>query len=129
MPTTLSYGYIKPQTGDKGSSFFPVLEQNIQQVNDHTHNGTNSAPLTPASVASVAQTLLAANWVLVSGGLYRQLVTMPGSFQFENQFMRFLLNTAPYVGHEIYPSLEKVTANTFYVYINDNTMDVKVLYR
>lgn len=39
----LSYGYKKPQDGDTGDVFFPAIEDNIQRVNDHTHDGVNSA--------------------------------------------------------------------------------------
>ena len=54
---TLSHGYEKPETGDKGSVFFPALEDNIQKLNDHNHNGLNSELLTAAASAAVTQTI------------------------------------------------------------------------
>jgi len=125
---TLTYGYKKPQTGDKGSVFFPALEDNIQRLNDHDHDGTDSAKLTAASVTSVAQTLLLANWVSVGDGLFRQLVTCPGTLKVDEQGMRFQIASGANSGHFFYPSVEKVSASTFYVYINDSSVDVKVLY-
>lgn len=128
MSTTLSYGYIKPQSGDKGNTFFGELEQNIQRVNDHTHDGSNSAKLTGQSVDAVNQTLSSGSWVLVSGSTYRQLVTMPGTLQFDTSNLQFQINSGANAGDLFYPSVEKQSANTYYIYINDNSVDVLVKY-
>ena len=42
MAITLSNGYIKPEDGDTGAVWFDALEDNIQRVNDHNHDGSNS---------------------------------------------------------------------------------------
>lgn len=125
---TLSYGYKKPQTGDKGSVFFPALEDNFQRLNDHDHDGLNSKKLSATSVQSVSQTLLSASWAGVGDGLFRQLVTCPSTILVDEQAMRFQIASGPKAGHFFHPSVEKVSANTFYVYINDSSVDVKVLY-
>ena len=85
---TLSYGYLKPESGDKGNVFFPALEDDIQQLNDHTHDGITSAKLTSQSIIGVSDTILAAGWVLVSGGTYRQVVTTPPSVTFDDYARR-----------------------------------------
>jgi len=121
---TLSYGYLKPQTGDKGSIFFPALELDVQQLNDHTHNGINSAFLPSSSVLSTTQALLAANWV-ASGTVYRQLVMLPGAMQYDDFSILAKLTAT---GEQYYPSVEKVLANTFYIYINDPALNVTVYY-
>jgi hypothetical protein len=61
MSITLSYGYKKPQTGDKGSSWFPDLEHDIQQLNDHTHNGVTSAKI-PTTNISPVKYVLSGSW-------------------------------------------------------------------
>ncbi len=123
---TLSYGYLKPQTGDKGSVFFPALEANIQQLNDHTHNGVNSSLIPASSIVATTQALVAADWVDVDGsGLYRQLVAMPGAMVYNNFSILAKLTAT---GNQYYPTIEKVTANSFYIYINDNSLDVTVYY-
>ena len=122
---TLTYGYLKPQTGDKGSVFFPALEFDIQQLNDHNHDGVTSALIDSSSIVATTQALLAGSWVSVGGGLYRQLVTMPGAMQYDNFFISAKLTT---LGHQYYPTIEKVSANSFYIYINDNSLDVTVYY-
>ena len=47
---TLTYGFKKPQVTDKGPVVFPALEANWQQVNDHNHDGANSALISPNSI-------------------------------------------------------------------------------
>lgn len=127
---TLSYGYKLPENADHGSVFFPAAAFDIQRLNDHTHNGTNSALLTAAASSAASQVILAASWVEVGSGdsNYRQLVTMPANITFEAHSITARINSGGNAGNLFYPSIEKVSANTFYLYINDNTVDVKVLY-
>lgn len=124
----LSFGYKLPETGDKGSIWFPALEDDIQQLNDHDHDGVNSVKLTAQAITGVGQTIVAADWVATSGGTYRQLVTTPASITFDDYARSFVVASGASTGHEINPSIEKVTATTYYVYINDNTVDLDILY-
>lgn len=122
---TLTYGYLKPETGDKGSVWFPALEADIQQLNDHTHNGVNSSLIQSSSIIAVTQNILAANWVATTGGTYRQLVIMTGGLQYDNFMVNVRLTST---GHIIYPTIEKVSAATFYIYTNDNSLDYTLVY-
>lgn len=128
MSTTLSYGYKKPQDGDKGSTFWDDLEFDIQRTNDHTHNGSDSALLASGNVTTTTQNILAAGWVSQGSGYYRQLVTLPVSptaMTFDNYFMVFRDTTTK---NQMILAVEKVSSTTFYVYINDNTKDVTIYY-
>lgn len=122
---TLSYGVKKPETGDRGSVWFPALADNCDWMADHTHNGANSPKLSgPVSAAVVTQTILAAAWVATADGTYRQLVTMSGSLLYAEVALSFKLST----GDVIYPTVERVSTNTFYVYTNDNTLTYTAVY-
>lgn len=123
---TLSYGYKKPQTGDRGSSFFTAMEQNIQRLNDHTHNGTDSAPLPAQSITGIPQAILAVNWVTYGGptGFYRQQVTVPAGFDYDEVGISFRLST----GEIIYPTVERVSDTQYYIYTNDNTLAYVAVY-
>lgn len=128
MSTTLSYGYILPATGDRGSVFFPALEDNITRLNSHNHDGVNSAALSSAALSRGSTTILAAAWVSQGGGTYRQEVTLPTGYTFANTMLRFEIDTGGTDGHIIYPSIELGTApNKYYVYINDNTLQLIAL--
>lgn len=122
---TLSNGYLLPESGDRGNIFFPGLESNIQRINDHDHNGTNSEKLTSLSLLGLVDTtsLVSGNWSLQANGLYRALVTMPGTKLFDTTTIAIRLNNKP-----LFADYEKVTDNTFYVYVNDNSISATVLY-
>lgn len=125
MAITLSYGYKKPQTGDRGPIVFPLLEDDIQQLNDHDHDGLNSALISSSSVIPVTQNILAGAWVSVGNGLYRQAVTIPGATTYDNTFISFLESVT---GHLLYLTVEKISATQYYVYINDNSLSLKARY-
>lgn len=122
---TLSYGYKKPQTGDKGTPLFQALEQNIQRVNDHNHDGQNSPPLTAQSIQGIQDTISAANWAAYGPtGHYRQLVTMIAGFDYDKCFMSF----RTILGEYVTPTVEKFSNTQYYIYTTDNTLDFLVTY-
>lgn len=121
---TLSYGFKKPETGDKGSVFFTALETDMQLLNDHTHNGTNSSKLTTLASEVLTSDVLSANWV-ASGTGFRQLITMPAGLTYDKVMIGFKESTASGVA---YLDTEKVAASTYYVYCNDSTKTFKAVY-
>lgn len=121
---TLSYGYKKPETNDKGPIVFPALEDNIQQLNDHTHDGSDSAQIPSSSILPTVQTLLAADWVSLGGGNYHQQVNIQPGFTFDLCQMSFRNPDGSYV----FPSVTRVSDLIFDVTSNDNTIDMKVYY-
>jgi hypothetical protein len=122
---TLTYGYKKPQTNDRGNVFFSPLEVNIQQLNDHYHNGTDSALIPVASLTKSSASILAASWSATSGGRYRQEITLPAGFTYANTTIRFV--TA--AGNMAFLTVELGSAaNKYYVYVNDNTLALTALY-
>lgn len=118
---TLSYGFKKPANSDTGDVVFPALESNIQLVNDHTHNGSNSAPLATQSISA-----LHANWVSLGGGQYRQLLTLPTGYLYDTASI-WMRNQS--TGEQVYLKLLKASATTFYLYTTDAAADYYVLVR
>lgn len=125
MATTLSNGYVKPQSGDLGSVFWLALEDNIQQLNDHTHDGVDSEKLTASSSDAVSQTLSSGSWSLVANGIYRQLGTVPSGMTVDLCNISFRHGTS---GDYLYLAVTKASSTTYYVYINDSSIDVKAVY-
>lgn len=119
---TLSYGYKKPENPDTGDVVFPALANDIQQVNDHAHNGTDSAPLA-TQTASIAS----GSWVAapIGGGLYRQAISMPTGLTYDVAEIWFKLST----GEVVYPTVEKISSSSYYVYTNDNSLTYTAYYR
>lgn len=121
---TLTYGYKKPETNDKGPVVFPALETNIQQINDHNHDGANSKKLTAASIDSVPQTVLAANWVDLGGGNYHQQVNLLPGYDYDLVTLSF---RDPLTGAYLYPSVLKVSASIMNIFTNDPS-DMTLIY-
>lgn len=128
MSTVLSYGFVKPSNGDYGTTFFPQLAANIQQTNDHSHNGINSAILSSIAINPTSASISHNNWSSQGNGTYRQLVTTPPSITFDSYGMAFRITSATDIGTEIHPTIVKVTSTTYYVYVNDSNLDLTVLY-
>ena len=61
MATILSKGYILPNTGDKGSTWFPALEHNITQLNNHIHDGITSEKVKTTNIEPVKY-VLSGSW-------------------------------------------------------------------
>ena len=122
---TLSYGFKKPEDGDKGDAVFTALEENIQRTNDHTHNGVNSAPIDIAFLTKYSQDVPAASWGSPVDGLYSTIVSMVGGLQFDTATVTIRETST---GKLMSLSYEKVSANSFRVYCNDPTKDITILY-
>lgn len=127
----LTYGYKQPENGDRGSVFFPALNFDIQRLNDHNHDGTNSSKLTGASIIGLSSTISSAGWVAVSGqpGTYSQDVAMPAGTLFDDYIPYFRVTTAgANFGKILNLTLTRVDASIYTVFINDNTLSLAVLY-
>jgi len=125
MATTLSYGFIQPQNGDKGSTWFPALNDNIQQLNDHTHDGVTSALLPSTSLTSGSVSIPAASWVLDVTGRYKQDVTVPAGYNMDDYAIIFKLST----GEIIVPSITRLSGTTFRIFGPDNTLTYTAVFR
>lgn len=124
---TLSFGFKRPSAGDKGgglNGFWQALEDNIQQLNDHSHNGVNSAKLTSASVTSTQQTITSAGWS-ASGTGFRQLVTMPAGILYDDYQILFKDSTSK---EQMLLAVTRQSSNTYYVHCNDSSVGLVAYY-
>lgn len=126
---TLSYGLQLPETGDDQTNdeLFTALEENITQLDGHTHNGVDSPNLTAQSIVGITQTISSASWATYGGaptGHYRQTVTLPPGFDFDTVSISFRTTAGAY----IYPSVEKVSDTQMYVYTTDNSINFLAVY-
>lgn len=133
---TLSYGFKKPETGDRGSVWFPAMETNMQNLNDHNHNGTNSALIAVNAFAKPSSTITSGQWTNDGNGNYSKLVTVPSEISSAaapyNDIILYemicKINTAGTTyGDRIYPTLERESATTFTVIVNQ-AIDLIIYY-
>lgn len=129
MATTLSFGFVRPQTGDRGSTFFPALEDNITQLNDHTHNGTNSANISPSaiSVTGFTSAISSASWGAATNGIYTQTITVPAGVTEINNYNVYFYNSSTY--ERLLLSMTRASATTYTVSINDNSVSLLAVYK
>lgn len=126
MSTTLSKGYKRPDTGDRGSVFFPDLENNINLVNAHKHDGTDGEKVAAKDLVKASDTVLAASWGADLGGsTYTQSISMSGAATFDDAIMKVVDSAS---GDIIYPTISKTGTNTYDITINDNTLTLVVTY-
>jgi hypothetical protein len=131
MPTDLPYGYKKPKANEPGRVFFVTLEEQLDRIASHNHNGENSSLISSASIQGVFQDLSASGWVSMAAagqpGTYRQLVTLPSSLQYGKTAITFYkqgLDFQVMLTTERDPS----AATRYYVYTNDSTLALTVVY-
>lgn len=111
----LSYGFKLPEQGDFGTVWFPALEDNIQQLNDHDHNGINSKNLPSSSITSEHSTLLNTAFVDQGDGYWRAEVTLPAGMVYDNTV---LVARDPVSGDTVHVRLAPKTQQVAYVYTN-----------
>lgn len=126
MSQTTTHGLVKPSTGDAMTGSYAAIEDAIQRLNDHTHNGSNTEKLVgPTSADAYVQAVSAASWGSdLGGGSYRQLITLPATYDFDT----LVIQARTTAGVMIYPTIVKVSDTTFYIYTNDNSVAMNLLY-
>lgn len=140
MPSTTVYGYLNPITGDlsKGANgWMHSLNFDWDRIDGHTHNGIDSAFLTPAAVVPATVTAVSGGWGANTGGSglpsagYVQTVTTPPAVGEINNFSVTFRQSSS--GVKQYQPLElfytRVTGTSFYLYSNDNSIDVLCVFR
>jgi hypothetical protein len=122
---TLSKGYKRPDTGDRGSVWFNALADNVSRINLHDHDGVNSELLQSKSIQKTTQTISSAGWGLDLGGsTYRQTITMPSGWTYDNAILQFRDSA----GEMIFPTVAKASATSYTITVNDNTLTVTAIY-
>ena len=121
MATTLSFGYVKPQTGDKGATNFNALEGNIDQLNAHKHDGSNSARVDTFSMMRSVVNVDGTGWA-AAGEFFKKTVTFPAGFTLVNgsewgkASIRFFFDGGSYDKEELFPKTVRLSDTTFELY-------------
>lgn len=122
---TLTYGRKLPADGDRGSIWFDALEDNIQLNDTHDHDGANSPKLSSTAIVNSTQAISNANWGSPTNGLYKQTIAMPGGLAYDTSGIQ-IRNTAN--GAAILTTIIKITATSYDIYINDNSLNLTAVY-
>lgn len=129
MSTTLPNGLKTPSDGERGTWWDQIIDA-IERVDSHVHNGSDSEPIEAKNLTHGSSTLLAASWAAVAGqsGTYKQTVTVPSGYTEGSYSKTFFVDSGSEAGTQIFPAVVKASSTTYDVYINDNSIQVKVIY-
>lgn len=111
----LSKGWKLPETGDLGNVWFVALEDNINQLNTHSHDGVDSAQINTLSITKTSLTVAAGSFVDQGNGYWRALVAVPASNLVDNYVIHI---KDPVTKDPVALKIEKASASTFYIYTN-----------
>jgi len=130
MSITLPYGRKKPEDGDKGSTWFDNLEDNIDLNDAHTHDGVTSAPIPSQNIGKNTSAIANASWLPVSGqqGTFSQTITLPSGVTMANAIFKFQINNGADLGDIIYPTVRQASGTSYEIFTNDNSMDILATY-
>lgn len=131
MPyTNTSHGYKKPNDGTTG--FWDKLNENTDQLNSHNHDGLNSEKLGPQASVGLEQVIPPVPaWVVVDApsSSYSKDITIPVALTLAALTFDTVNISIRSAAGDILPlKVQKLTATTFRVFSNDNTLALKVVY-
>lgn len=126
MAQTLSFGFIIPENGDPARVWQPAIVSSLTQLNSHNHDGVNSAQINPASITKLQTSIVSGAWVNDGNGNYSQVVNLPPAITEVNNYFIKIHNADN--GDFLFLSIERVTAGSFRVRVNDNTLNLVATY-
>lgn len=128
MGKDLGYGIWVPDDTDTGNIWDDYLEDNCAVFVAHNHDGVNSPSIAQSRDSS--QTIASGAWVDQGDGTYKSpLITMPGSYKFSTfPFIQFVETSGSDVYPQVYPTVERDSDTTFYVYTNDNSLNLTIVF-
>ena len=110
----LGNGYKLPETGDFGDDWFPALEDNIQRLNDHSHDGVDSEILTTSSTKCVVQSIASGDFAPSGNEFVAAGVNLVGgNVDVDTKTVQF---RDPTTKEPIYLRYEKASQTTIDVY-------------
>lgn len=119
MADTLSFGYLRPANGDPANAWQPAINSTITQVNDHDHDGSNSANISPASITALLTTISVGDWGAADGdGNYTVSKAAPAAISEVNNFYPKVFVDSD--GAVSYLSITRVDAGTISLTTNTN---------
>lgn len=123
MATELTTGMKleKPDAGDNGYVWFPVLERNIDKINDHAHSGTDASKIRSTNILAEKVNLNdIALWTADGVGRFYKEITIPNNANYADVFV-MVKNAA---GDQMFLDVKAVSGNTkkCRIYSNDSTL-------
>ena len=121
--------YQLPENGDRGEAdVFDILEQALERLANHSHSGVDSNSISLNIEKDIEAFTIGTNlsWVLQTFDTYRAQLDVPAGTTFDTSIRKYFFSDgADWV--EFYPEVEKIDDNNYYIYANDNTINIRVI--
>lgn len=139
MPKTINFGtgsYQVPDTLDQGNDLFTLLDDMFVRLINHSHTGVDSKSISlnisKDTTDFIKNTHITWNNHLAgaaSYNMFKATLTMPGGATYEGNIRRYFYQDSVLLGawKEFYPSTEKIDANTYYIFSNDDNINIRVV--
>jgi len=112
--------YEIPDSKETGNSVFDKLEEFMERMATHTHNGSDSNSIT-LNISKAIQDLentVDFTWTLVSPGRYRALVDVAVGSTFDDNVRTYYYRVAGGPPQQFYPTIERQSNTQYYLYTN-----------
>jgi hypothetical protein len=122
--------YQKPSSGDQGNTVYDTIEEFMERMANHNHDGGDSKEisLNIAKDIEVFEIGVDLVWENLSNGEYRANLPVPVATTYDASIRKFFLApTTTTDFKEFYPTVEKISNSNYYVYTNNNQVDLKVV--
>jgi len=126
MADTLSFGYLRPASGDPANVWQPAIESTITQLNAHNHDGVNSSTISQASIGVLSTPISVADWGAAVSGTYTVTKSAPGAItEVNNYYPKVYLDSD---GSIVYLSITRISPSSIELKTNLN-VDMTISWR
>lgn len=121
----------KPSPKDQGDVVYDTMESFMERLATHTHQGADSEKISLNFTKEFQDLTVGVDltWTDLGNSNYRASIAIPAPATYDGNLRQFFYK--PNAGgnyKEIKPSIEKIDATNFYVFANDNTIDLRIVY-
>lgn len=125
--------YIMPTDDDTGNSVFADLETMLERLATHSHTGFDSKSISLNFTKLVEEYLFTGGltWVSVGNGIYRATIVINSidANYYDNLRTIFYKDASTnFQWEEFNPRTELISANSYYIYSNDNGIELRTVY-
>lgn len=114
----------KPESGDTGSTLFEALEDDIEILDGHNHDGETSEKLTSQSITAKTGTITTDSWETYNN-IYKKTVSMPAGMKYSEYVVIFKDGQ----GNQIHCGVDAAASDEQYVvYHINNTTELTAYY-
>jgi len=120
--------YQTPEDTETGNTVFSILQDFMERMATHQHTGADSKEISLNIAKDVEDFTLGVDysWTDLGNGVYRAQIPVPGTTTYDASIRKFFFDDGGDF-NEFYPTVEKIDANNYYVYTNDDTLVLRVI--